>query len=209
MTLWAQQLACTRGERVLFEGLNLELHRGEAVRVAGNNGAGKTTLLRILCGLVQPTKGTVRWDSESIRSNRELFHKQLAYIGHLPGIKEDLTACENVMLSARLNGLRVDRADAMAALEQIGLAKQSNLPTRVLSQGQKKRVALARLTFCDAMPLWILDEPLVALDPDAVFNLTDTINRHLQNKGMVVYSTHQEMNLAAQSKQTIALESVC
>jgi heme exporter protein A len=209
MTLWAQQLTCTRGDRVLFDGLDLELHRGDAVRVAGNNGAGKTTLLRILCGLVQPATGAVYWDSENIRSAREQFHNQLVYIGHLSGIKEDLTACENVMLSARLSGNRIDRKAAIVALQEIGLGAQIKLPARVLSQGQKKRVALARLAFCSDRPLWMLDEPLVALDPDAVQSLTTTINHHLANKGMVVYSTHQEWNLVAERNQTVELAGVC
>ena len=209
MTLWAQQLACTRGDRVLFDGLDFEVHRGAALRVNGNNGSGKTSLLRMLSGLTEPTRGVVSWDSEDIRSRREQYHRRLTYLGHLPGVKEDLTVCENVMLATRLSGNCINRAAAVAALRQIGLGAQINLPTRVLSQGQKKRVALARLPFSSATPLWILDEPLVALDQEAIGWLSETINRHLDNRGMIVYSTHQEISLNVDQHLTVNLVAPC
>ena len=205
MSLKAQQLACTRGERALFDALDLEVCRGDALRVAGNNGAGKTSLLRILCGLASASHGTVFWDGVNISHMREEYNRQLTYLGHLSGIKDDLTACENVLLSARLSGNRIDRKAASLALENIGLGAQVNLASRVLSQGQKKRVALARLPFCSATPLWILDEPLVALDHEAVLLVTQTMNQHLANAGMLVYTTHQEVGLAAQRNLTINL----
>ena len=209
MTLRAQQLACTRGERALFDGLDVELRRGDAVRIVGNNGSGKTSLLRILCGLSTPTHGSVLWDGIAIASIREQFNRQLTYLGHLNGIKDDLTACENVMLATRLSGNRIDRNAAIAILEQIGLGAQINLPTRVLSQGQKKRVALARLPFCSATPLWILDEPFVALDTDAVQVLVETINQHLDGGGMLAYSTHQEITLNAHRSAALHLNAPC
>ena len=209
MTLRAQQLACTRGERALFDGLDVELRRGDAVRIVGNNGSGKTSLLRILCGLSTPTHGSVLWDGVAIASIREQFNRQLTYLGHLNGIKDDLTACENVMLATRLSGNRIDRNAAIAILEQIGLGAQINLPTRVLSQGQKKRVALARLPFCSATPLWILDEPFVALDTDAVQVLVETINQHLDGGGMLAYSTHQEITLNAHRSAALHLNAPC
>jgi heme exporter protein A len=209
MTLRAQQLACTRGERALFLGLDLELHRGDALRVAGNNGAGKTSLLRILSGLSMPNAGAVSWCGEHISHIREQYNRQLTYLGHLPGIKDDLTACENVLLAVRLSGNRIDRKAAVSALGQVGLGAQINLPTRVLSQGQKKRVALARLPFCCGTPLWILDEPFVALDQDAVQALAETIGQHLDNGGMLAYSTHQEISLRAQRNLTIQLHAPC
>jgi heme exporter protein A len=205
MTLTAQQLGCTRGERLLFDALDLELYSGDALRVTGNNGAGKTSLLRLLCGLSTPDHGTVCWDGVDIRKMREQYHRQLSYLGHLSGIKDELSACENVLLSTRLSGNRIDRAAALYVLEQIGLGAQANLPARVLSQGQKKRVALARLPFCSYTPLWILDEPFVGLDSDAVQLVTASINRHLEDNGMLIYSTHQEVNLVAQRNASIAL----
>ncbi|MET3106254.1 heme exporter protein A [Oxalobacteraceae bacterium GrIS 2.11] len=209
MTLQAQQLACTRGERVLFDALELELHRGDALRIAGNNGAGKTSLLRILSGLSTPNHGSVTWGGADIYGMRELYHRQITYLGHLNGIKDDFTACENVLMACKLAGMRIERKAVLSVLEQIGLGGQARLPTRVLSQGQKKRVALARLPFCSATPIWILDEPFVALDPDALQLLTTTINQHLENHGMVVYTTHQDVSLAAARNLTINLAASC
>ena len=139
MTLKAQQLACTRGERALFLALDLELRPGVALRVAGKNGAGKTSLLRILSGLSTPNAGTVNWDGENISRIREQYNRQLTYLGHLPGIKDDLTAGENVMLAVKLSGNRIERKAAALALEQVGLGAQVNLPARVLSQAYAKR----------------------------------------------------------------------
>ena len=207
ITLLAQQLACTRGERVLFENLNFELHPGDALRIAGDNGAGKTSLLRMFCGLMTPTQGSIQWMGNPISAIREQFNSQLTYLGHVNGIKDDLTACENVMLATRMSGNRIDRKAAIATLEQIGLGAQINLPARVLSQGQKKRVALARLPFCSARPLWILDEPFVALDSSAVQLLVETINQHLDNNGMLAYSTHQEIALSSQRNVTLQLSA--
>jgi len=209
MTLRAQQLACTRGERTLFDGVDFELQQGEALRVVGNNGSGKTSLLRILCGLATPSHGSVLWDGVAIGSNREQFNSQLTYLGHLNGIKDDLTPCENVILATRLSGNRIERKAAISVLEQIGLGGQINLPTRVLSQGQKKRVALARLPFCKTTPLWILDEPFVALDADAVQGLAETINQHLTHGGMLAYSTHQEIALNARRNTVLHLTAPC
>jgi heme exporter protein A len=209
MTLTAQQLACTRGERDLFDALDIELHAGDAMRIAGNNGAGKTSLLRILCGLAAPTSGTVFWDGVAIASMREQFCRQLTYLGHLSGIKDDFTAHENVMMACALAGNPVSRNAVYDALERTGLGAQADLPTRVLSQGQKKRVALTRLQFCRATPLWILDEPFAALDQHAQLLLTETLNQHLDNNGMLAYSTHQEMTLRARRNVTLELAAPC
>ncbi len=195
MTLHACQLACTRGERQLFNDINFEIHPGEALHVAGTNGSGKTSLLRMLCGLSFPAAGEVRWSGRNIRSVREEFASQLLYLGHANGVKDDLTAWENVMVAATLSGNRVTRDDACRALEQLGLARAVNLPTRALSQGQRKRVALARLRLGMAAPLWILDEPFTALDQSAVTELRGTLNHHLAHGGMVIYTTHQEIDL--------------
>jgi heme exporter protein A len=205
MTLQAFELVCTRGDRQLFNNVNFEIHPGEALRVAGTNGSGKTSLLRMLCGLASPAAGEVRWSGRNIRSVREEFASQLLYLGHAHGVKDDLTAWENVMVAATLSGSRVTRADAYQALDQLGLGRAADLPTRALSQGQRKRVALARLPLGKEAPLWILDEPFTALDHKAVTELCGTLDHHLAHGGMVVYTTHQEIELKARRAQLLDL----
>jgi heme exporter protein A len=205
MTLQAFELVCTRGDRQLFNNVNFEIHPGEALRVAGTNGSGKTSLLRMLCGLASPAAGEVRWSGKNIRSVREEFASQLLYLGHANGVKDDLTAWENVMVAATLSGNRVTRTDAYQALDQLGLGRAADLPTRALSQGQRKRVALARLPLGMAAPLWILDEPFTALDHKAVTELCGTLNHHIAHGGMVIYTTHQEIELTAQRTQLLDL----
>ena len=168
MTLQAYQLACTRGERQLFNDINFDINAGDAMRVAGANGSGKTSLLRMLCGLAFPAAGEVRWNGRNIRAAREEFGSQLIYLGHANGVKDDLAAWENIVVASTLSGNSASRDDAYAALEQLGLAQAADLPTRALSQGQRKRVALARLRLGMTTPLWILDEPFAALDQNAV-----------------------------------------
>jgi len=198
MTLQAYQLACTRGERQLFNDINFEIKAGDAMRVAGTNGSGKTSLLRMLCGLAYPAAGEVRWLGRNIRAVREEFGSQLIYLGHANGVKDDLLAWENVVIASTLAGNPVSRDAAYAALEALGLARAADLPTRALSQGQRKRVALARLPLGMQKPLWILDEPFTALDQSAVAELCGTVNRHLAQGGMVIYTTHQEIDLSGQ-----------
>ena len=205
MTLQSFQLACTRGERQLFNNINLEVQPGDALRVAGTNGSGKTSLLRMLCGLSSPAAGEVWWSGRNIRSVREEFASQLLYLGHANGVKDDLTALENVMVAATLSGNRISHADGYRALDQLGLARAAELPTRALSQGQRKRVALARLPLGMAAPLWILDEPFTALDQKAVTELCGTLNQHLAQGGMVIYTTHQEIELIAHRTQLLDL----
>lgn len=197
MALHAYQLACTRGERQLFNDINFEIEPGDAMRVAGTNGSGKTSLLRMLCGLAFPAAGEVRWHGRNIRAAREEFGARLIYLGHANGVKDDLAAWENVVVASTLAGHPVTREAACQALGQLGLARAAHLPTRALSQGQRKRVALARLQLGLAAPLWILDEPFTALDKDAVAALCGTLNRHLARGGMVIYTTHQEIELSA------------
>jgi len=200
MTLQAYQLACTRGERQLFNNINFEIAAGDAMRVAGTNGSGKTSLLRMLCGLAFPAAGEVRWNGCNIRTVREEFGNRLIYLGHAHGVKDDLAAWENVVVASTLSGNPVSRDQAYGALEQLGLARAADLPTRALSQGQRKRVALARLHLGLGMntPLWILDEPFTALDQNAVMQLCGTLNQHLAHGGIVIYTTHQEIDLSAQ-----------
>jgi heme exporter protein A len=187
-------LSCRRGDRLLFSGLGFDLPAHTLLHVRGRNGSGKTTLLRALCGLLQPDAGDIRWRGEPITELGDDFNRELLYFGHLNGIKADLTGLENLRVAATLDQDPVRDADIVAALAEIGLAGFEDLPTRMLSQGQKKRVALARLILSKA-PLWILDEPFTALDTDAVALLEQLIARQVARGGAVVLTTHQEVAL--------------
>jgi len=198
MSLQGFQLGCTRGERQLFSNINFQIEAGDAMQVAGANGSGKTSLLRMLSGLTSPAEGEVRWCGRNIRSVREEFGGELIYLGHANGVKDDLIAWENVVVASTLAGNPVSRDDAYDVLDQLGLDRAADLPTRSLSQGQRKRVALARLWLCKKTTLWILDEPFTALDKNAVIELCGTLDKHLARGGMVIYTTHQEINLSAQ-----------
>src|SRR5262245_26491420 len=164
--LEARELAATRGETTLFSGLSFTLAPGALLRVTGANGSGKTSLLRALCGLLMPSAGEVRWNGESIRALREEFWKHLVYVGHADGLKGDLTVAENVAFACALAGLDVSYSRMDAAVESLGLAGRERLPVRALSQGQRRRTALALLAVSEALPLWILDEPFAALDAE-------------------------------------------
>jgi heme exporter protein A len=189
-------LECRRGDRRLFSDLNLTLEPGTLLHVRGRNGSGKTTLLRTLCGLFTPETGEIRWRGESIRSLAEDYRRELLYFGHLNGIKSDLTGIENLSIAARLDGDPVGIDDVWQALERIGLRGFEDLPTRMLSQGQKKRVALARLILSRAR-LWVLDEPFTALDVEAVALLQGLIAEHVAGGGLAVLTTHQEVPLTS------------
>jgi heme exporter protein A len=190
-------LECVRGERTLFRGLDFRLDRGALLRVAGENGSGKTSLLRIVCGLAPPAAGELRWLGENIRALREDYWKELVYIGHANALKDDLTAQENLRIGCRLAGLEASPAQTLDALERFGVGRCAKLQARVLSQGQRRRVALARLAVSAALPLWVLDEPFTALDTAAVDNLQSLVGEHLNRGGAVMLTTHQEVGIAA------------
>ncbi len=193
-TLSATNLAVVRGERMLFDKLNFTLRNGGVIYLQGANGSGKTTLLRTLCGLSQPYAGNIDWNGESIASLAEEYSKHLLYVGHLPGIKEDLTALENLQFSLAILGTEVTNNKATEVLSMLGLAKGLNLQTRMLSQGQKRRVVLARLWLQD-LPLWILDEPFTALDAAATDLLKQKIESFANAGGMVMMTSHQDFSL--------------
>jgi heme exporter protein A len=208
MTLAAHKLGCVRGDLQLFSDIEFAIERGDAMRVAGSNGSGKTSLLRILCGLSAPADGEVRWEGRDIRAQRDEFYSRLIYLGHANGVKDDLLAWENLVIASTLAGHSVSRDDAHAALERLGLGRAADLPTRSLSQGQRKRVALARLSLGLGLdiPLWILDEPFTALDRDAVSTLCQTIDKHLVAGGMVIYTTHQDVTLDARRSLVLDMD---
>ena len=190
-------LECVRGERMLFSGVSFALRGGKLLRVAGANGSGKTSLLRIVCGLLAPTRGEVRWQGGNIRSLREEYWQQLLYVGHANAIKDDLTAAENLVVAGALAGIPVSGEQARHALRRLGLAGCEALPARVLSQGQRRRVALARLALGEALPLWVLDEPFAALDAAAVDCVRGLITRQLARGAAVMLATHQDELAAA------------
>lgn len=205
--LEAVDLACERGERLLFSGLNFAAERGTLLRVAGPNGTGKTSLLRIMCGLLEPTAGEIRWKGGNIRRLREEYWKDLVYIGHLNGVKDDLTVRENLRVSVRVAGRRASEAQLSQALDAVGLAGFEDSMARFLSQGQRRRVALARLYVSEAVPLWILDEPFTALDLRGVANLSALVARHIEAGGTVVLTTHQEVPVDAARRKRVDLGS--
>ena len=183
-------LACSRGERRLFSGVGFALDAGEWLHVQGENGAGKTSLMRLLVGLSPADAGEVRWRGERAPSLE--FRRDLIYLGHHAAVKEDLTPLENLRLSAALDGIALDERAAMAALFRLGLRGREDLPVRVLSAGQKRRVLLARLLTRPAL-LWVLDEAFNALDVAAVQLLGELIGEHLAKGGMAVLTSHQPL----------------
>jgi heme exporter protein A len=209
--LEAYRLECTRGDRTLFRGLSFSVAPTQLLHLAGANGAGKTSLLRILCGLLSPAHGEVRWDGRPIGATREEYAAQLLYIGHANALKDELTALENLEIGGTLAGRRCTRDEAFEALEELGVARCAQLPVRTLSQGQRRRVSLARLALGagggrGGAALWILDEPFAALDTAAVAHLENLIARHVNAGGMAVLTTHQPLAVTAVTMLRIELD---
>jgi heme exporter protein A len=201
-TLSFHDLRCTRGERELFTGMNFTLHGGEALLIQGGNGQGKTSLLRLLTGLSQPAGGEVRWRGEKLDKTSETYHREMAYIGHLNGIKDDLTPIENLRLASQLAGRTLNESEAEKTLIQLGLGRCLDLPCRVLSFGQRRRVSLASLLCSNAL-LWILDEPLTGLDVHGVALLENLLKAHIDSGGMAVLTTHQPISLEGGNIRTL------
>lgn len=197
-------LECVRGERRLFGNLNFSLKPGGFLQLTGANGSGKTSLLRILCGIALPAKGEVRWQGANIRSLGEEYYSQMTYVGHRPGVKEELSAIENLRISAGLGGTNVSAQEAANILQKMGLGGREYLPARLLSEGQRRRLALSRLGVC-SKALWLLDEVLTSLDKAAMGLISSLIEEQLGKGGMAIVATHQELNVSASSFQRIEL----
>ncbi|MBV7298575.1 cytochrome c biogenesis heme-transporting ATPase CcmA [Enterovibrio paralichthyis] len=189
--LEVRQLSCIRDERVLFEDLCFSVSPGDLVQIEGPNGAGKTTLLRIIAGLGLAESGDVLWDGELVTKARETFYSKLLFLGHSTGVKREMTAFENLAFYQRMHGVS-DEAKLWDALARVGLAGREDVTAAQLSAGQNRRVALARLWISES-PLWILDEPLTAIDKQGVKVLENLFQQHVDNGGMVLFTTHQDM----------------
>src|SRR3990167_2269517 len=194
--LAARSLACRRGRRMLFRGLELQLEAGSVTWLRGTNGSGKTSLLRILAGLSQPAEGEVTWAGKPLRQAGTQARQATVYIGHTNALKEDLTLLEAVAFLAVLAGLDEPTARARKALDHMGLAQRRDAPVRTLSQGQRRRGALARLALDERPCTWVLDEPFDALDAQSVAILCAMIQANVQRRGAVLLTSHQSVELA-------------
>jgi heme exporter protein A len=194
--LAASALECVRGDRTLFSGVSFALAAGGGLLVQGANGAGKTSLLRILVGLSPPAQGEVAWRGRPIRQLGDAYRRELAYCGHANALKDDLSALENLRAAAALSGRTITHDEARDALARVGIEAAAELPVRNLSQGQKRRTTLARLAL-DGTRLWVLDEPLAALDADGVEWLAATLDAHLDVGGVAVVTSHQALPVRA------------
>ncbi|MBE1274744.1 cytochrome c biogenesis heme-transporting ATPase CcmA [Enterovibrio baiacu] len=189
--LEVRQLSSIRDERVLFEDLNFTVSPGDLVQIEGPNGAGKTTLLRIIAGLGLSESGDVLWNGSSVTKSREEFYSDLLFLGHSTGVKRELTAYENLAFYQKMHGTP-DEDRLWDALARVGLAGREDVPAAQLSAGQNRRVALARLWVSESL-LWILDEPLTAIDKQGVKVLEQLFQKHVDNGGIVLFTTHQDM----------------
>jgi heme exporter protein A len=200
----AHRLAAQRGYARLFDGVGFSLQPGEALVVSGRNGSGKTTLLRIVAGLSTPAEGEIRWRGERVAAFDPRLHDAVAFNGHASALKDELTAEENLDAWLALDGPRASRESLAKALDSVALLNQRRLPVRVLSQGQRRRVGLARLALV-RRALWVLDEPLTALDADGAVMLGALLDAHLAQGGLCVAASHQPLPIAPQRVRRLEL----
>jgi heme exporter protein A len=200
--LSAHGLACRRGKDWLFKEFSFEIHPGQVVWLRGQNGRGKTSLLRLLLRLSEPDAGTLIWDSllplEGANSR-----PQMVYVGHANGLKDNLTAAESVKFLAELNGLDCSPKRVTCALEKLGMAQRAHAKIRTLSQGQRRRVTLARLALEIAPALWVLDEPFDSLDAQGTTVVNTLMLDHIARGGSIFLTSHQPLSLEGCSVQTL------
>ncbi|OOF71078.1 cytochrome c biogenesis heme-transporting ATPase CcmA [Rodentibacter caecimuris] len=190
--LQLENLACRRGDKILFSALDLSFEGGQFIQIEGHNGIGKTSLLRILSGLMPSYQGKVYWNGMEIAQQREEFHYCLLYLGHYAGIKVELSSWENLAFYQQIGNCHQGQDILWEAIEKIGLLGREDLPAHQLSAGQQKRIALARLWLSQA-PLWILDEPFTAIDKKGVEILTSLFEQQVDKGGLVIITSHQEI----------------
>ena len=188
----ATNLTCIREERLLFDRLNIEINAGDIVQVEGPNGSGKTSLLRILAGLSQPFEGEVFFNKQSINQSREEFHQNLLYLGHLPGVKGEMNATENLSFNLALHGATDCSEDIEHTLAKVNLTGFEDSLASHLSAGQHRRISLARL-YKSSAKIWILDEPFTAIDKQGVHALEQLFKAHITQGGCVILTTHQDL----------------
>ncbi|SDG12134.1 heme exporter protein A [Limimonas halophila] len=193
-TLEADGLGCLRGDVPVFAGVRFALEPGDALVLRGPNGSGKSSLLRVLAGLLPPAAGRLFWNGEAIDPGDEAHRGRLAYLGHADALKPVLTARENLAFWAKLHGAAPDGVDA--ALDRLDLRELADTPVGLLSAGQRRRLAIARIVASPAA-VWLLDEPGVSLDAAAVHRLAAALAAHRAAGGIVVAATHQPLDLAA------------
>jgi heme exporter protein A len=201
--LAVEALHCRRGGRTVFANLSFELSPGEGLELRGANGSGKTSLLRILAGLAPLSKGKLLWNEHAVQAGDFDHAARIAYLGHLNGLSADLSASENLRFSQQLGG----GASTGAALQAWGLADMAGQAVRLLSQGQRRRLALARV-WSSRRQLWLLDEPCAALDNAGEQLFDNQLDRHLEAGGMAVVATHRALNAPAAALQRIDLDSL-
>jgi heme exporter protein A len=197
--LSAENLECTRDDRQLFSGLTFALKSGEVLQIEGANGCGKTSLLRILCGLRLADAGEVQWQGERLSKARESYYASMVYIGHLPCIKADLTVLENIRALLDTRSSTLPDNEIEGALQRVGLGGYEDVAGKALSSGQRRRILLAFLLLADAR-LWILDEPLTALDVQGVALMEAMILEHRAAGGSVIFTTHHGMALECEMR---------
>lgn len=193
-----ESLACLRGERPVFAGLDFSVASGGALLLTGANGSGKSSLLRVMAGLLPPTAGQIWWDREDLAREPDAHHARTAYLGHLDAVKAALTPREDLMFWLRYRAPHLNaysgRIRADEALAWAGLTPLADLPCRVLSAGQRRRLAIARIAFDETADLWLLDEPTTALDANGALLLHDRVALHRARGGMIVAATHQPLH---------------
>ncbi|HVA13126.1 MAG TPA: heme ABC exporter ATP-binding protein CcmA [Stellaceae bacterium] len=199
-TFTGRQLACQRGERLIFRALDFALAPGGALILIGPNGSGKSSLLRLMAGLTPPAAGVLAWDGVDTREDRAAHRGRLHFIGHSDALKPVLSPRETLVFWAAMRGAA---AEVPQALARFGLEGAADLPCRYLSAGQRRRLALARLTASSA-PLWLLDEPLTSLDAEAATQLLAAIAAHRAGGGQIVLSTHAPVELADAARLSLA-----
>ena len=188
-----------RGDRHVLKGVSLSLGPRQLLHIGGPNGSGKTTLLRVACGLLRPEQGAVSWNGNSISADRLEYQAVLAYASHEPALKGDLTALENLRFAVGLKR-RVSAKELRDSLEQTGAAACADLPARVLSAGQRRRVAMARVLAMNAS-LWLLDEPFTNLDAAGTLLMSALLRSHVSQGGAALVVAHHDLSIAVDSRR--------
>lgn len=203
MQVIIKDIGFERNHALLFEKINYSLNAGELLQIRGANGSGKSTLLRILAGLIEPQQGAVLWQNQPISTYYDEYKQKLYYLGHQNTTKRNLSVYENLRLNTLLRGQQLNETDLKNALTKIGLSHLMHTQAQHLSAGQTRRLSLATLVLTSA-PLWLLDEPMTALDSDGQDLLVSLLNNHLSLGGIAIIATHHDLPFT-QNMQTLYL----